>query len=58
MTRKRNEPKAECPAGDLPINKREAKERRCMMCRRWFSSSWAGERICRRCKATATWRGG
>ena len=35
-----------------------AKTRRCLMCSKSFHSSWAGERICRKCKATATWRSG
>lgn len=34
------------------------KFRRCLMCRDSFESSWAGERICKRCKSTAAWREG
>jgi len=36
----------------------ERKTRTCLMCRRKFLSAWAGERICKRCKATAAWRNG
>lgn len=34
------------------------KERRCLMCHTTFDSSWAGERICRRCKSSANWQSG
>jgi len=36
----------------------EPKIRKCLICRRPFPSAWAGERVCRRCKATAAWRSG
>jgi len=36
----------------------EAKTRRCLICKTPFPSAWAGERICRRCKATEKWRSG
>lgn len=36
----------------------ESKDRRCLMCGETFESEWAGERICRRCKATTAWRSG
>lgn len=36
----------------------EAKTRKCLVCKSPFPSSWAGERICRRCKSTSAWRGG
>lgn len=32
--------------------------RSCLICRKDFSSAWAGERICRNCKSTSTWRSG
>jgi hypothetical protein len=32
--------------------------RRCLGCLSLFDSEWAGERICRRCKGRARWRGG
>lgn len=35
----------------------DRKIRKCMMCQRPFPSEWAGERICRKCKSTAAWRG-
>lgn len=34
------------------------KTRKCLMCPRSFKSTWAGERICRRCKDTEAWRTG
>lgn len=34
------------------------KPRQCLMCRQEFESEWAGERVCKRCKATASWRQG
>ena len=36
----------------------EEKARKCLVCKSTFPSAWAGERICRRCKATSAWRGG
>ncbi len=35
-----------------------AKTRKCLVCKATFPSAWAGERVCRRCKATSAWRGG
>ena len=35
-----------------------AKTRKCLVCKAPFLSAWAGERVCRRCKATSAWRGG
>ncbi len=32
-----------------------SKSRKCLMCRKDFTSSWAGERICKDCKQTAAW---
>jgi hypothetical protein len=32
------------------------KRRACLCCAGAFDSGWAGERICPRCKASATWR--
>lgn len=34
------------------------KVRPCLMCRKPFESEWAGERVCRKCKSTETWRRG
>ncbi len=34
------------------------KLRQCLRCEDEFESEWSGERICRRCKTSATWRGG
>jgi hypothetical protein len=35
-----------------------AKTRCCLKCREAFESSWAGERVCRRCKSNDSWRTG
>ena len=32
--------------------------RLCLRCGTSFESEWSGERICRRCKSTTTWRSG
>ena len=32
------------------------KLRQCLRCRSEFESSWAGERICTRCKSSNAWR--
>ncbi|MDQ7250826.1 hypothetical protein [Dongia sedimenti] len=32
------------------------KPRACLCCAAPFDSAWAGERICPRCKASASWR--
>jgi len=32
------------------------KPRACLCCAAAFDSAWAGERICPRCKTSATWR--
>jgi hypothetical protein len=34
----------------------EEKTRKCLICKTAFHSAWAGERVCRRCKSTSTWR--
>lgn len=34
----------------------EQKVRKCLICRDPFPSAWAGERVCRKCKSTSTWR--
>jgi len=36
----------------------QRKLRTCLSCNGPFESEWAGERICRRCKGTSSWRGG
>ncbi|MBI4184408.1 MAG: hypothetical protein HY521_10460 [Proteobacteria bacterium] len=36
----------------------DRKPRRCLRCGTSFDSEWAGERICRRCKETKSWRDG
>lgn len=34
------------------------KQRKCLTCREPFESEWTGNRICKRCKASAAWRQG
>ncbi|MGE4217806.1 MAG: hypothetical protein AB7G39_00040 [Alphaproteobacteria bacterium] len=34
------------------------RHRKCLMCGDRFESEWAGERVCKRCKATSVWRQG
>ena len=42
----------------LARHDREPKTRSCLICKSPFPSAWAGERVCRRCKSTSTWRSG
>jgi hypothetical protein len=39
-----------------PLREFVAKKRDCLKCRQTFESSWAGERVCRRCKSNDSWR--
>ena len=41
-------------ASEPPVTK----ERRCLNCTDHFTSMWAGERVCKRCKQTSSWRSG
>jgi Zn finger protein HypA/HybF involved in hydrogenase expression len=34
------------------------KKRHCLRCSSEFESTWAGHRICPRCKSTSAWRAG
>lgn len=45
-------------AGDEEETPPEIKERKCLKCREIFPSQWAGERICKRCKSSGSWRNG
>ncbi len=36
----------------------EPMTRLCLKCREQFSSEWSGERVCKRCKSSGTWRSG
>ena len=47
----------ECAEAELPQVTSE-KMRKCLMCSAPFPSTWAGERICRRCKSSTRWRSG
>jgi hypothetical protein len=46
------------PAKDEEITELTAKTRKCLFCHQHFPSEWAGERVCKKCKATAAWRQG
>jgi hypothetical protein len=48
-------------AGDTAIEDEhvdEEKVRVCLVCREAFLSSWAGVRVCQKCKSTSAWRNG
>lgn len=34
----------------------DPKTRKCLACQRPFASEWVGERICRKCKSSSSWR--
>lgn len=34
----------------------EVKMRNCLRCQDTFESSWPGERVCKRCKSSDSWR--
>lgn len=36
----------------------QEKIRRCLCCGDDFNSSWAGERVCKKCRSSARWRQG
>ena len=36
----------------------EVKSRNCLKCENTFESSWPGERVCKRCKSSDSWRNG
>lgn len=55
MTRLKT-PETKTPDPETPEH--EVKVRRCLMCERSFESGWVGERICRKCKSTSTWKSG
>ncbi len=49
------------PALDTPPERPRddgPKLRQCLRCSAEFESEWSGERICRRCKGSASWRTG
>ena len=47
---------------DIDLEEREArnqeKVRSCLLCQDDFVSSWPGERICKRCRSSSSWRNG
>jgi hypothetical protein len=42
----------------VPEAEVDLKVRKCLGCRSPFTSAWAGERICPKCKASSSWRSG
>lgn len=47
---------ADVPPGQLSDDR--PKVRACLRCKVDFQSEWSGERICRHCKSSASWRNG
>jgi hypothetical protein len=47
---------AEIAAKPEPERVYEVKTRNCLKCEESFESSWPGERICKRCKSSDSWR--
>ena len=45
------------PANQRPAEYRP-RERKCLSCKTMFNSEWSGERICKKCKGSHTWRSG
>jgi hypothetical protein len=45
-------------AGRLRRDDDAPKARVCLRCRTSFHSEWSGERICRNCKSSTSWRNG
>jgi hypothetical protein len=33
-----------------------AVKRRCLMCKDMFERAWSGERVCKRCRGSGTWK--
>ncbi len=45
----------------MKFNKRKlykARERKCLMCTKTFESEWAGNRICKKCRTSSSWKEG
>jgi len=40
------------------LNPPNVKERPCLSCESTFTSEWAGERVCKKCKQSSAWRSG
>ena len=45
------------PANERPVEYRTG-TRKCLNCSSMFESEWSGERICKKCKGSSTWRSG
>ncbi len=57
-----NTNRSETPANDVAELEREPanqeKIRLCLVCETDFASSWAGERVCKKCRSSSKWRQG
>ena len=45
----------------MKFNKKKlykARERKCLMCSRHFSSEWSGNRVCKKCRTSSAWKEG
>ncbi len=45
-------------SGSYEAATHQEKIRRCLCCGEDFNSSWAGERVCKKCRSSARWRQG
>lgn len=46
-------------SGLIPNRSRDVpKTRKCLRCKTEFQSQWSGERICKHCKTSSTWKSG
>lgn len=58
-----NTNRVESPADDLAECEdvapgHQEKLRQCLVCSEEFVSTWAGERVCKRCRSSSRWRQG
>ncbi len=57
-----NTNRSDNPANDVAELEREPanqeKMRLCLVCETDFISSWAGERVCKKCRSSSKWRQG
>lgn len=57
----RNSPKQRDDDFQAPVAQRandNPRVRKCLKCGEPFNSEWSGERVCKRCKSTGSWRSG
>ena len=55
---RRSTPSRTATATEIDVLGNQVKSRKCLMCARVFTSEGAHNRICRRCKASQTYRSG